>query len=223
MPISPMGCSSSASATRRSCAPANFPAGVRASPAITKISRTPIASSRWTMSRKCFSSATIRAATCGTTANPRLPTSSASRSVTSRPRPADAGGADRSHRVAVVLLGPGRVAGGRDVAEAGAVGVDREEVDHRSVVVRPELLAADLDADELPLDAFLLDASKRFLPDEGGLLVEIDHPLVAHVHLVRVRVEPHVRAEREDAGFDALDVTGPDDLKLVRLAGFEHD
>src|SRR6266542_2022523 len=99
---------------------------------------------------------------------------------------------DWQHRIADVLLEPRRVAGGRHLADPLVVRVDREEVDHRPVDVGAELLPADLDADELPPDPRLLDAPERLLADEIGFLVEVDHPLVTHVDLVGVRVEPHV-------------------------------
>src|SRR6266436_2073846 len=80
---------------------------------------------------------------------------------------------------------------------------------------------AELDTDELARDSLLLDPSQRVLADEVRLLVEVDHPLVAQVHLVGVRVQPHVGAVREDPALDAADVTGADDGEVVRLAGLE--
>src|SRR5918997_283268 len=52
---------------------------------------------------------------------------------------------DRHHRVADVLLEPGRVAGRGHLTDAGPVLVHGEDVDHLAVVVRAEPAAADLD------------------------------------------------------------------------------
>src|SRR5207302_4564558 len=123
---------------------------------------------------------------------------------------------DRHHRVADVLLEPRRVAGRRHVADVLPVLSHREDIDHRAVVVGTEARAADLHADELPGDSLLLDPSQRLLADEVRLLVEIDHPLVAQVDLVGIRVQPHVAAVREDAALDAADVAGTDHGEAVR-------
>ena len=55
-------------------------------------------------------------------------------------------------------------------------------------------------------------------------LLEVDHPVVAHPDLVRVRVVPHVaaRSESEDAALDPPDMARPDHLEAVRRAGLEH-
>src|SRR5918993_497619 len=59
---------------------------------------------------------------------------------------------DRHHRVADVLLQARRIAGRGDLADSLAVFVDREVIDHGAVVVRPEVAAPDLDADQLAAD-----------------------------------------------------------------------
>src|SRR5215211_6148098 len=128
---------------------------------------------------------------------------------------------DRDHRVADVLLESRRIARRRHLADPAAVPADREEVDHRAVVVGAEPLAADLDPDQLALRALPLDPGECILADEVRALLEVDHPVVAHADLVGVRVVPHVRAEGEDASLDAPDVARPDYGPVMGLAGLE--
>src|SRR5918992_3846792 len=66
---------------------------------------------------------------------------------------AELGVLDGHHGVADVPLQARREAGGGDLADASAALVDREDVDHRAVVVGAETLAADLDPRQLALGA----------------------------------------------------------------------
>src|SRR5215207_9197533 len=112
----------------------------------------------------------------------------------------------RDHRVADVAIQPRRVAGGRHAPDLATARADGEEVRHRVVVVGAELGPADLDADQLAVDASIADGAQRVAADEVLLLLELDHPLVAVADLVRVLLERHVAAVREDPSLDAPDV-----------------
>src|SRR5262245_28781216 len=114
------------------------------------------------------------------------------------------------HGVADVLLEPRREAGRGHLADALAVSVDPKEVDHRAVVVGTQRLTPDLDADELALGALLLDPRERLLADEVRALLEVDHPVVAPPHLVRVRVVPHVRPQSARAALAPARPARPD-------------
>src|SRR5579883_960727 len=131
---------------------------------------------------------------------------------------------DRHHGEADVLIQARRVAGRGHVADLLALtpGVDGIHVDHRAVDVGAEPRPADLDADQLALDPLRLDALEGRLADEVGFLVEVDHPLVAHVDLEGIGVEPHVAAKGQDTALYAANVARPDDGQAVRLAGL-HD
>ena len=104
---------------------------------------------------------------------------------------------DRHHGVTDVLLQPRRVAGRSDVADLRALGEYRKEVDHRSVVIGTEVLAAYLHAHEFAPDPQLLDAPQCGFSDEVGVTIEVDHPCVADADLERIRIDPHVRSERK--------------------------
>src|SRR6267378_6538078 len=73
----------------------------------------------------------------------------------------------------------------------------------------------DLQADELPPDAFLLDPLESLFPDEVRLLVEVDEP--AEVHLVRIVLERHVGSVIQDARLDPADLRRSDRPDLVLL------
>src|ERR1700760_1055471 len=90
MPTRPNGRPSSSSRSSSGSAPSNGPAGWVASPPGTNTSSTPHAVSRATISARCASLATERAAGCGTTRYPRAASFSASSTVGSRPLTGDA-------------------------------------------------------------------------------------------------------------------------------------
>src|SRR5215218_477976 len=135
---------------------------------------------------------------------------------------AELGVLDRDHRVADVAIEPRRVAGGRDAPHLATARADREEVRHRVVVVRAELRPADLDSDQLAVDAPIADGAQRLAADEVLLLLELDHPLVAVADLVRVLLDRHVAAVREDPSLDAPDVARAGRGEAVRLAGLDE-
>jgi hypothetical protein len=61
-----------------------------------------------------------------------------------------------------------------------------------------------------------MNGFSTMIADEVGALLEVDHPVVPHADLVRVRVEPHVRAEGEDAVLDPPDAARADHGEVVR-------
>src|SRR5262249_47300134 len=128
----------------------------------------------------------------------------------------------QQHRVADVFLQPRRVAGGGHLTDLRAAPEHREHVDHLAVDVGADRRPLNLNADKLAPRAFGLDAPQGLLADEARLLAEVDHPGVAHADLERVRVVPHVAAEREDAPLNAANVAGADHLEPVRPPGLEH-
>src|SRR5258708_33429486 len=119
------------------------------------------------------------------------------------------------HRIADVCLQARRVAGGGHLADLLAAQEHRVHVDHLAVDVGADRRPLDVDADKLAPGALGLDAPESLLADEAGLLVEVDHPGVAHVDLEGVRVVPDVAAERQDAPLDAADVARADHLEPV--------
>src|SRR5699024_12010902 len=82
-----------------------------------------------------------------------------------------------------VLLQPRGVAGRGHLPDHRAVVVDGEGIDHRAVVVAAQRLPADLEAHELAPRSLRLEAAQGVLADEVRLLLEGDHPVVAHADL----------------------------------------
>src|SRR5437899_4368471 len=84
--------------------------------------------------------------------------------------------------------------------------------------VELDRLAVDLEADELPLRAFVIDACEGRLADEVARLVEVHGP--SEADLVRIVLDRHVRAVVQDARLDPADIRGtrgPEVVLLPRL------
>src|SRR5206468_8338517 len=82
-------------------------------------------------------------------------------------------------------------------------------------------LAADLDPDELPLGAFVLDALEGRLADEVARLVEVDRP--SEPDFVGVVLDRHVRAVVQDARLDAADIRRTRGAEVVLLSRLDDD
>src|SRR4051812_42971340 len=86
--------------------------------------------------------------------------------------------------------------------------------------VELELRAVDLYAGALALHALGLEPSQRFLADEGLRFLDIHQPVESDFEWIRL--ERHVDAVVENAGFDAPHVRWPRRRDVVALAGFHH-
>src|SRR5712691_564845 len=120
---------------------------------------------------------------------------------------------DRQHRVPDIRLEPRGVNRGRDPADRSSSG-GHGPFRH----VEFDWLAVDLNPDQFPLRAFVLDALEGGLADEIARLVEVDGP--PESDFVRVVLDRHVRAVVQDARLDAADIRGtrgPEVVLLPRL------
>src|SRR3989475_3434856 len=126
---------------------------------------------------------------------------------------ADVGVYDGQHRVPNVRLQPRGVDCGRDPADRPSPG-GHGPFRH----VEFDGLAVDLNPDQFPLRAFVLDALEGGFADEVARLVEVDGP--PESDFVRVVLDCHVRAVVQDARLDAADIRGtrgPEVVLLPRL------
>src|SRR6266571_6257938 len=121
---------------------------------------------------------------------------------------------NREHCVTDVRPEAGRVNRGCDPANRSSPG-RHGPLRH----VEPDRLAVDLDPDEFPFRAFVLDSLQSCFADEVAWLVEVHGP--AESDLVRIVLDHHVRAVVPDARLDPANVGRARGPQIVLFPGFD--
>src|SRR5437667_135934 len=122
---------------------------------------------------------------------------------------------ERDPRVRDVLLKARGVGEGRQVSDLLSILLHIPKFRGPGV----DLRAMNLNADELPLHAFLLNFRERLLPNEIRFLIQIHEP--AEVDFVRVVFQGHVGPVVQNPCLDPSDLRGRNRADVVLLPGLE--